>query len=92
MNSSSLLKLKYGLQRQFSCSVDPDKLLGSFHALNHKKIRWKPSKMPLRSREIFLVSIRQSSMTTMSRLFSTRILPAHLCSLREFGRNFPNRE
>lgn len=32
MNSSSLLKLKYGLQRQFSCSVDPDKLLGSFHA------------------------------------------------------------
>jgi nickel-dependent lactate racemase len=32
MNSSSLLKLKYGLQRQFSCSVEPEKLLGSFHA------------------------------------------------------------
>lgn len=32
MSSSSLLQLHYGLQRQFSCSVDPDKLLGSFHA------------------------------------------------------------
>jgi len=32
MSSSSLLKLNYGLQRQFSCSLDPEKLLGSFHA------------------------------------------------------------
>ena len=32
MSSSSLLQLHYGLQRQFSCSIDPDKLLGSFHA------------------------------------------------------------
>lgn len=32
MSSSSLLELHYGLQRQFSCSVDPDKLLGNFHA------------------------------------------------------------
>ncbi|MBD3673375.1 MAG: DUF2088 domain-containing protein [Planctomycetaceae bacterium] len=32
MSSSSLLKLSYGLQRQFSCSIEPEKLLGSFHA------------------------------------------------------------
>lgn len=32
MSSSSLLKITYGLQRQFSCSIEPEKLLGSFHA------------------------------------------------------------